>query len=162
MYNTRRAKIIVYLERIGLNHFKYFIGNDDQVYAEAHDWMYEVVSKFIEDNNIEDPNEQALIAEEVNYHIEWEDENPCHLYAIVDSRNSEEPVYGVYLTRADAEEEILEYCEAWAYEIMMTESPEYILGVSEWEWQRDFYWLLKNTALGFDIFEAPVFDIKKS
>ena len=49
----QRAKIIVELDRLGYVRSKYFIGTEDEVLTEAHDWMHTVALQFIEENDIE-------------------------------------------------------------------------------------------------------------
>ena len=157
----QRAKITVELDRLGYVKSQYFVGTEDEVITEAHDWMHAVALQFIEENAIEDENEQDLIIDSATHTIEWDDEGPHCMYAVYENDNVENPVYGVYPTRADAEEAILAECEDYAYEIMMTADPLDVFGLPEWDWEIDYKWLVKDAMETFDIQEVPVYGIKE-
>lgn len=157
----KRAKIIVELDRLGYEQSKYFYGTEDEVILEAHDWMHAVALQFIEDNAIEEPWEQDMIIEAATHTIEWEDEDPICMYAVYNNDCVEDPVMGVYASRADAEEAILTDSEAYAYEIMMTEDPIEVFGLPEWDWESDYRWLVEDSMKTFSIQEVPVFGIKE-
>ena len=74
-------------------------------------------------------------------------------YAVFD----EDDIYGIYPTLADAEESVITACEAWAYEIMMTEDPMEVVGGHEWEWKWDYKWLVKDALYDFHIKEIPAY-----
>lgn len=158
----KRAKIIVELDRLGYEKSKYFYGTEDEVILEAHDWMHAVALQFIEENAIEDEYEQDLIIEAATHTIEWDNEDPVCMYAVYENDNVEDPVYGVYPTRADAEEAILAECEDYAYEIMMTANPLDVFGMPEWDWKIDYKWLVEDAMRTFAIQEIPVYGIKET
>ena len=155
----RRAKITVEFPSFGWECSKYFIGTEDDVYAEAHDWMHEVALRCIQDNAIEDPDQEDLVIDDATHTIEWEDENPKVMYAVYENYNTEDPVYGVYSTRADAEEAIFTECESYVYELMMTADPMDVMGLPEWTWDIDYKWLMEDAMKTFAIQEVPVYDI---
>lgn len=157
----QRAKITVELDRLGYAQSKYFIGTEDEVLTEAHDWMHAVALQFIEENDIEDEYEQDLIIDAATHIIEWEIEEPHCMYAVYEDAHVQEPIYGVYPTRADAEEAILAECESYAYEIMMTADPLDVFGLSEWDWKIDYKWLIEDAMRTFAIQEIPVYGIKE-
>lgn len=158
----QRAKIIVELDRLGYCQSKYFIGTEDEVLREAHDWMHAVALQFIEENDIEDAYEQDLIIDAATHTIEWEIEEPICMYAVYNNGSVEDPVYGIYPTRADAEEAILTDSEAYAYEVMMTSDPIDVFGVAAWDWKIDYKWLVEDSMKTFSIQEVPVFGIKET
>lgn len=157
----KRAKIIVELDRLGYVKSKYFTGTEDEVFAEAHDWMHAVALQFIDENAIEDPWDQDEIIDAATHIIEWEIEEPRCMYAVYENDNVEDPVYGVYPSRADAEEAILAECEGYAYEIMMTADPLDVFGCAEWDWKIDYKWLIEDAMKTFAIQEVPVYGIKE-
>ena len=156
---VQRAKITVILDRLGYEKSKYFIGTENDVIAEAHDWMHMVAIQFIEENDIEDEYEQELIIGSATHIIEWETDPLC-MYAVIE-HDMADPVYGVYLTRADAEEAILAECQGWTYEVMMTEDPEDVIGDDHWEWADDYRWLMRDAGRTFHIQEVPVYGIEE-
>lgn len=157
----QRAKIIVELDRLGYVKSKYFIGTEDEVITEAHDWMHAVALQFIEENAIEDEYEQDLIIEAATHTIEWEEDGPMSMYAVYENDSVQDPVYGVYPTRADAEEAILAECEDYAYEVMMTADPRDVFGTFEWDWDIDYKWLVKDAMTTFSIQEVPVYGVEE-
>lgn len=156
----QRAKITVELDRLGYVKSKYFIGTEDEVLREAHDWMHAVALQFIEENDIEDEYEQDLIIEAATHTIEWEIEEPICMYAVYEE-GVDNPAYGVYSSRADAEEAILAECEDYAYEIMMTADPLDVFGCAEWDWKIDYKWLVEDAMKTFAIQEVPVFGVEE-
>lgn len=157
----QRAKIIVGLNQFGYVKSKYFIGTEDEVLREAHDWMHAVALQFIDENAIEDEYDQMVVIESATHTIEWEVEEPICMYAVIED-DVTDPVYGVYPDRADAEEAILTECQTWVYQVMMTEDPEDVLGDDHWEWADDYRWLIRDCAKVFHIQEVPVFGIKET
>ena len=157
MVFQQRAKITVELDRLGYVKSKYFIGTEDEVLREAHDWMHAVALQFIEENAIEDPWDQDEIIDAATHTIEWEVEGPNCMYAVYEDAHVESPIYGVYATRADAEEAILAESEAYAYEVMMTCDPMDVFGVPAWDWKLDFKWLVEDSMRTFAIQEVPVY-----
>ena len=155
----RRAKITVEIPAFCWEVSKYFIGTEDEVYAEAIDWMNVVALRCIQDNDIENEYEQDLVLGDATHTIEWEDENPKVMYAVYENYNTEDPVYGVYPTRSDAEEAIFTECENYVYELMMTADPMEVMGLPEWDWDVDYEWLMKDAMKTFAIQEVPVYDI---
>ena len=156
----QRAKITVELDQLGYKQSKYFVGTEEEVITEAHDWMHMVAIQFIEENDIEDEYEQELIIESATHTIEWESDPLC-MYAVYENDNVQDPVYGIYLTRADAEEAIVHECETYAYEIMMTADPRDVFGAFEWDWDVDYKWLVKDVMKTFSIQEVPVYGVEE-
>ena len=163
----KSAKIIVELDRLGYEQSKYFIGTEDEVLAEAHDWMHALALQFIEENDIEDEYEQDLIIDAATHTIEWDICEPCCMYAVIENDswdyavyendNVEDPVLGIYATLADAEEAIFTECEWYAYEVMMTGDPLDVYGMPSWDWKIDYKWLMEDALRTFSIQEVPVY-----
>lgn len=159
MEKKHSATIIVTLDPLGVEEKKYFTGTEEEIYAEAHDFMNEVVMHFIDENAIEDLEEQYLIADCASHTIVWDEEDavPVMMYAVYENDSIEDPIYGIYLSLADAEEAILVECESYAYEIMMTSDPSDVFGFPEWAWADDYKWLVKDAMKTFSIQEVPVY-----
>ena len=163
MEKKRTATIIVTLDPLGVEEKKYFTGTEEEIYAEAHDFMNEVVMRFIDENAIEDLEEQYLVADCASHTIVWDEEDvaPIIMFAVYENDNVEDPIYGIYSSRADAEEAILTECEDYAYEVMMTSDPSDVFGFPEWAWADDYKWLVKDAMKTFSIQEVPVYEIKE-
>ena len=159
MEKKRTATIIVTLDLLGVEEKKYFTGTEEEIYAEAHDFMNEVVMRFIDENDIDDLEDQYLVADCASHTIVWDEENviPIIMYAVYENENVENPVYGIYSSLADAEEAILTECEDYVYEIMMTSDPSDVFGFSEWAWADDYKWLVKDAMKTFSIQEVPIY-----
>ena len=159
----RTATIVVTLDSLGIEEKKYVVGTEEEIYAEAHDFMNEVVMRFIEDEDIEDFEEQYLIADCAIHTIVWDEWSPAPfaMYAVIESDNWDHAVHGVYPTRADAEEALVHECETFAYEVMMTADPRDVFGTLEWDWDADYKWLVKDALQAFEIFEVPVYGVRE-
>ena len=159
MMGRKSAKIIVELDRLGYEKSKYFIGTEDEVLMEAHDWMHSVALQFIDENNIDDPDEQDLIIEAASHTIVWDewDVAPVTMFAVYENAYVEDPVLGIYATLADAEEAIFTECEWYAYEVMMTGDPLDVYGMPSWDWKIDYKWLMEDALRTFSIQEVPVY-----
>ena len=159
MRKERTATIIVTLDPLGVEEKKYFTGTEEEIYAEAHDFMSEVVMHFIDENAVEDPAEQYLVADCASHIIVWDewDVAPIIMFAVYENDDIEDPVLGIYPTRADAEEAIFTECDHYVYETMMTSDPRDVFGWSEWEWKTDYKWLMEDAMRTFSIQEVPVF-----
>ena len=155
----RTATIIVALDPLGVEERKYFTGIEEEIYAEAHDFMNEVVMRFIDENAVEDPEEQYLVADCASHTIIWDEWDPAPLtmYAVIESDSWDHAVYGVYSARADAEEAFVHECETYAYEVMMTADPREVFGALKWDWEIDYKWLVEDAMKTFDIQEVPVY-----
>lgn len=158
MRKERTATIIVTLDPLGVEEKKYFTGTEEEIYAEAHDFMNEVVIRFIDEEAVEDPEEQYLVADCASHTIVWDewDIAPIIMFAVYEN-DTQDPVFGIYATRADAEEAILTECETYAYEVMMTEDPDDVIGCDEWDWYYDYKWLMRDAGRTFNIQEVPVY-----
>ena len=156
-----RAKIFVYLDTLGVKEEHWMVGTADQVYAEAHDRMHQLALCYIADNDIEEPDEQDLIIDLAGFTIEWDDTPIVEVYTVVQSECSYDNVYGVYATRADAEEALFTECETWAYEVLMTDDPMDVLGKEEWDYKEDWKYLMRDSARCFDIWSTSAFDLVK-
>ena len=157
MSYIRKAKITVFLDGFSIQKSKEFIATEDEIYAEAADWMNEIALNYIAENDIEDPWEQDLIIGSAGHAIEWEAAAPVNMYAVIQTDTCTDNVYGIYPTRADAEEAIFCECETWAYEVIMIDEPEDVFGREDWDYAEDWKWLMRDSARSFDIFEVPVF-----
>ena len=159
MRKERTATIIVTLDLLGVEEKKHFTGTEEEIYAEAHDFMNEVVMRFIDENAIEEPNEQYLIADCASHTVVWDEQDitPAIMFAVYEIDYAEDPVLGIYATRADAEEALFNECEDYVYETMMTGDPIDIIG-REWIYPRDWKYLMKDCGYCFVITEAPVYD----
>lgn len=135
---------------------KVFCGSESEIYAEADDWANEMALKFIDDNDIEDPDEQDLVINEMSYIITWE-EDFLTMYAIFEVNDEEQSILGVFASREEAQEIILADCEEWVEYIMMIADPSDVLGHEEWHWAEDYRTLLKDAGETFKIIEVPVF-----
>lgn len=164
MEKKHSATIIVTLDPLGVEEKKYFTGTEEEIYAEAHDFMNEVVMRFIDENAIEDLEEQYLIADCASHTIVWDEEDvvPVMMYAVYENDSIEDPIYGIYLSLADAEEAIFAECEDYAYETMMTADPLDVFGCAEWDWKIDYKWLVEDAMKTFAIQEVPIFGIKET
>lgn len=81
------------------------------------------------------------------------------MYAVIDRADeSEACCYGVYSSRADAEEIMLSEAEEWAYSVMMTEDSNDFWGERKWFWRDDYPTLMEIAIETFSIIEVPVFD----
>ena len=155
----RRATIKVYLDTFGLEEIYYRTGTEDEIYAEAHDLTNELAMRFITDNDIEDPEEQYLVADSAGHTIIWDDSEPITcitMYGIYE-RGADNPLWGIFTTRADAEEMIFTECENFAYEVMMTDDPMDVFGEDKWDWRKDYRWLMRDAGRTFSIQEVPVY-----
>lgn len=163
MRKERTATIIVNIDHLGIEEKKYFTGTEEEIYAEAHDFMNEVVMRFIDENALEDPEEQYLVVDCASHTIVWDewDVAPIPMFAVYENDYAEDPILGIYATRADAEEAIFTECEWYAYEVMMTGDPRDVFGTFKWDWVDDYRWLVKDAMKTFAILEIPVYGIKE-
>ena len=159
MRKERTATIIVTLDPLGVEEKKYFTGTEEEIYAEAHDFMNEVVMRFIDENAVENPEEQYLVADCASHTIVWDewDVAPIIMFAVYENAHVEDPVLGVYATLADAEEAIFTECEWYAYEVMMTGDSLDVYGTPSWDWKVDYKWLMEDALRTFSIQEVPVY-----
>ena len=159
MRKERTAIIIVTLDPLGVEEKKHFIGTEEEVYAEAHDFMNEVVMRFIDENAIEEPDEQYLVADCATHTIVWDewDVAPITMFVVYENDCVKDPVLGIYATLADAEEAIFTECEWYVYETMMTEDPLDVYGTPSWMWKIDYKWLMEDALRAFSIQEVPVY-----
>ena len=159
MRKERTATIIVTLDILGVEEKKHFTGTEEEIYAEAHDFMNDVVMRFIDENAVEEPEEQYLVADCATHTIVWDewDVAPIIMFAVYENDDIEDPVLGIYPTRADAEEAIFTECEWYVYEVMMTGDPLDVFGLPSWDWEIDYKWLMEDALRTFSIQEVPVY-----
>ena len=159
MRKERNATIIVTLDLLGVEEKRYFTGTEEEIYAEAHDFMNEVVMRFINDNAVKEPDEQYLVADCASHTIVWDewDSTFTTMFAVYENDNVEDPVLGIYATLADAEEAVFTECEWYAYEVMMTSDPLDVFGCIDWDWKIDYKWLIEDAMRTFAIQEVPVY-----
>lgn len=150
--------IIATLGLLGVEEKKCFTGTEEEIHTEAHDFMNEVVMRFIDENDIDDPSEQYLIIDCASHTIIWEEDvTPIVMFVVYENDYVEEPVLGIYATRADAEEAIFTECEWYTYEVMMTSDPLDVFGAFKWDWTDDYKYLMKDAMSTFSIQEVPVY-----
>ena len=154
MRDERTATIIVTINPLGIEEKKHFTGTEEEIYIEAHDFMNEVVMRFIENEAVEDLEEQYLIADCAFHTIIWDEwDTPVKLFAAYED-DTENPILGVFATLADAEEAIFTECENWVYETMMRDDPNDILGWPKWNWHYDWKCLMWDASRCFHIQEV--------
>lgn len=160
MSRRREAKIIVDINRLGCSKEKFFVGTEDEVFAEACDWMHQVALQFIEENDIEDQWEQDLVFGEVCHTIEWQDDEYIVMYAVIE-KDSDTPVFGIYASAEIAQEVIEDEAKKWVQEVMATEDSQVVLGTAEWDYEADFPILYEDCLTAFEIQEVPVYGIEE-
>ena len=147
-----KAEIIVHLP-IGFKKIKHFIGTEEQVYKEAHDWMYEVAINYIDKNHITDDRECGFIIRNTTHEIIW-DNKISYIYILTDGEN----VLSAYTLEQEAQEAVLAHCEGEVYEMMMTNDPLNVFGGRKhWLWKEDYYTCLKAYGKNFNIQKIPLF-----
>lgn len=72
-------------------------------------------------------------------------------WAVYEVDSAANPIYGIYVSLADAEEAIFTEAESFAYEILMGEDPEDVRGEEEWDYLLDNKWLMEDCASCFAI-----------
>lgn len=135
-----------------------YSGTDAGASVEAMDLMNEMLLRYFKDNRITDSDEQDEIISRAINSVEYDETQPLCMYAVL-ADDDEDPVLGVYMDPADAEEAILAECEAEIYELMMTSCPLDTIGCEEWDWHSDYYWLLKDYGSSFRISTTPVYGV---
>ena len=156
MEKIYRARIIFYLDTLGYKEEYYLCGSEDKIYADAIDRSNSLALRYIYEHMIYDEVEQEEIISCAGHTIVWEDISPLCMYALVDYDGG---VCGVYPTRAEAEEMLLQECEDYADEVMWSDDPFEVFG-RQWRWEEDYKWLMQDTARCFSIQEVPVFGVK--
>ena len=151
---------IITVEVMGKTYTKTFFGREDDIYNEAIDWQNELVNKYIVDHNINDISEIQFVDNTATHTIVFEPEKPIMMYAVYEN-DCEDPIYGVYATRADAEEAILTECEDWVYETMLCEDPADVIGLDFWDWYVDWRFLMRDAARCFHIQKINVFGFQE-
>ena len=159
MRTERTATIIVTIAPVDVKETKIFTGTEEEIYTEAHDFMNEVVMRFIEGRNITTLEDQYMIADYASHTIVWDecDVAIVIMFAVYEDAHVEDPVLGIYATLADAEEAIFTECEWYAYEVMMTGDPLDVYGMPSWDWKIDYKWLMEDALRTFSIQEVPAY-----
>lgn len=151
-------KIEVYIDNCRWS--KLINSTQDEVAVEAMDYMNELIFKYFDDNRITSQEEQEYIIANAYHAITWEENDPLCMYAVyLNDTATDEPMIGVYYSRADAEEAILSECEAWVERVMMTCDPYDILGEDEWRWHNHYYYLLRDCGYDYSIQTVPVYNL---
>ena len=153
----RQAKITIVLEGFVDDQVKYFIGTRKEVETEANDFLETAVANYIEEHDIKDKQEQETIFHSAYWMVDW-NYDAIYMFAVLEEE-SNEPVVGIFGTRAEAEEAILNECEDWVYEVMMTNDPYEVIGFDEWDWEIDSRELLLDAGKAYSIQRVPVFGI---
>ena len=152
-----RAKIIVSVYPIGFEVSKYYVGTEEDIYREAHDWMEQIAVELVEERGYED-GEKDFIFDCIEHTIEWDFETPLSMFAVLEP-DVMDPVYGIYPTYEEAEEAIISASKVWAAEVMESEDAMDVIGHYEWDPEFDFDWLVNNCKGSFRIQEVPVFGV---
>ena len=153
MATLYQAKIIIHLTNVGFKKEKYFIGTEENIYAEALDWMNEIALDYINSYNIKDTYLQNRIIEKATHEIIWDNKIP-YVYILTDGEN----VFSVYTSEQEAQEALLAHCESEVYEMMMTNDPLNVFeGRKHWLWKEDYYTCLKAYGKNFNIQKTPFF-----
>ena len=79
-------------------------------------------------------------------------------YVVVQVECSYQNIYGVYETRADAEEAIFCEAETWAYEVIMTDDPMDFMDEEEWNYPEHWRYLMKDAGRAFEVQEVLCFN----
>ena len=153
----RQAKITIVLEGFTEDQIKYFTGTRKEVETEANDLLETAITNYIEEHDIRDKQTQETIFQSAYWMIDWNDD-VIYMFAVLEEE-SNEPVVGIFGTRAEAEEAILTECEDWVYEVMMTNDPYEVIGFDEWDWELDSRTLLLDAGKAYSIQRVPVFGI---
>lgn len=153
--DIHNVKITAHLTHDGVIYSweKPFTGTEQQIYVEAHDWSFMLACKYIDENGIYDEDAVQKIIEKVEYLITFE--LGSRMFAVIDT--SDGKTYGVYATQADAEEAIFTESEDFAYEVLMTDDPEDVIGNECWNYPEDWRYLMRDCSYTFAINEVTVF-----
>ena len=153
----RQAKITIVLEGFAEDQVKYFTGTRKEVETEANDLLETAIANYIEEHDIRDKQTQETIFQSAYWIDDW-NYDAIYMFAVLEEE-SNEPVVGIFGTRAEAEEAILTECEDWVYEVMMTNDPYEVIGFDEWDWKIDSRELLLDAGKAYSIQRVPVFGI---
>ena len=153
----RQAKITIVLEGFAEDQVKYFTGTRKEVETEANDLLETTIANYIKEHDIRDKQTQEIIFQSAYWMVDW-NYDAIYMFAVLEEE-SEEPVVGIFGTRAEAEEAILTECEDWVYEVMMTNDPYEVIGFDEWDWKNDSRELLLDAGKAYSIQRVPVFGI---
>lgn len=136
---------------------KTFYGTESAAAVEAMDFMNQKVLEYIQDNNITDPEEQERIVDLTTHTISWDDSEHILCYALLDNGCP----LGVYYDLVDAEEMAFTYCDEAVYEMMMDSDPMDMFGKEEFDYCRDYWYLMQDTADDFIIAVVPVWGLEE-
>ena len=153
----RQAKITIILEGFAEDQVKYFTGTRKEIETEANDLLETAIANYIEEHDIKDKQMQETIFQSAYWMVDW-NYDAIYMFAVLEEE-SNEPVVGIFGTRAEAEEAILTECEDWVYEVMMTNDPYEVIGFDEWDWELDSRTLLLDAGKAYSIQRVPVFGI---
>ena len=153
----RQAKITIVLEGFAEDQVKYFTGTRKEVETEANDLLETTIANYIKEHDIRDKQTQEIIFQSAYWMVDW-NYDVIYMFAVLEEE-SEEPVVGIFGTRAEAEEAILTECEDWVYEVMMTNDPYEVIGFDEWDWKNDSRELFLDAGKAYNIQRVPVFGI---
>lgn len=152
-----RAKIIVSVYPIGFEVSKYYVGTEEDIYREAHDWMEQIAVELVEERGYED-GEKDFIFDYIEHTIEWDFETPLSMFAVLEP-DMMDPIYGIYPTYEEAEQAVEAACCEWAKDVIENQDPEDVIGLRAWDEELDYDWLVKNCRNSFRIQEVPVFGV---
>ena len=153
----RRAEIKIYIKD-NLWGSRHFVGTEDEIYKEAHDYMNEIALHYRKTYQFIYSKKQINKTLETIYHvIEWEN-NSLTMFVLYEE-NVKFPVHGIFPTREEAEVAARTIAEEWAKDVMEKQDPKDVLGYGEWDPEMDFDFLVNNALGCFEIQEVPVLGV---
>lgn len=139
---------------------KSFLGTEDETYREAHDWTNMMILQYLDANGIDDDDEAEVVAETAIHSITFDNDDFLCMYAVIEA-DSDEPIVGVFMTQAEAEEMILSFCEEYTEEIFNGDDPREVYGRSNWNFPEDYWDLMLDCARTFGIQTVPVYGVEE-
>lgn len=139
---------------------KSFLGTEDETFREAHDWMNMMILQYLNANDINDDNEADKIAESACHTIIFDHYDYLCMYAVFEE-DVDEPVVGIFMTRAEAEEMIFSLCEEYVEEVLNGDDPKEVYGRSNWNFREDYWDLMLDCACTFGIQTVPVYGVEE-
>lgn len=139
---------------------KSFLGTEDEAYREAHDWMNMMILQYLDANDIDDDDEADVIAEAATHSITCDNDDFLCMYAVFEE-DVDEPIVGVFMTQAEAEEMILSLCEEYTEEILNGDDPREVYGRPYWNFPEDYWDMMLECARCFGIQTIPVYGVEE-
>lgn len=155
---VHEATITVYVE--GCRWTEVYTGTEEEIHAEAFDFMQSLCARYISDNRVPKEEQDAII-DGAYYELSWIEEPYIELFVVFDKSN-ERPIKGIYASRADAEEAFFDICDEWVYETMMLDDPMDVWGKENWDYCSDYWYLMQDAADTLEIITSYGYDVKES